>query len=144
MGHLTKLDAFGRSKNFFYHFIVMKTSLSGALNKWDTSLSGTLFSVSKLKMNLIKWDIVLFETPLEFVFITFQGISSSLQKLGIINLMSMIMKIEESMKECEGEKEKEEITLSKALGMTDKLKMYCLRNRFTDAHLQVSSIRYSR
>ena len=34
---------------------------------------------------------------------------------------------EESVKEYEGEEEKEEIPLNKALEMADKLKMYCLR-----------------
>ena len=32
-----------------------------------------------------------------------------------------------SVKECGGEEEKEEINLSKALEMADKLKTYCLR-----------------
>ena len=46
------------------------------------------------------------------------------------------------MKECEGEEQKEEITLSKALEMADKLKMYCLRKGIPDAHpkSQVSDI----
>ena len=35
----------------------------------------------------------------------------------------------------------EEITLSKILEMADKLKMYCLREGFPDAHPQVPSIR---
>ena len=70
---ITKWDTFGRSGIFFYHFTVMKTSLSGTLNKWDTSVSGTLFSVPKPKMNLTKWDTLLFETSLAEVFITFQG-----------------------------------------------------------------------
>ena len=48
---------------------------------------------------------------------------------------------EESEKECE-EEEKEEITLSKALEMPDKLEMSCLRIRIHDAHpkSQVSEI----
>ena len=62
MGHLTKWDTFGRSGFFFYYFMVMKILLSGTLNKWDTSLSGTLFSVRKPKMNLTKWDTLLFES----------------------------------------------------------------------------------
>ena len=48
----------------------MKTSLCGTLNKWDTSLSGTLFSVPKPKMNLTKWDTLLFETSPADVFIS--------------------------------------------------------------------------
>ena len=51
----------------------MKTSLSGILNKWDNSLSETLFSVPNPKMNLTKWDTLLFETSLAFVFITCKG-----------------------------------------------------------------------
>ena len=70
----------------------MKTSLSGTLNKWDTSLSGTLFSVPKPKMNLTKWDTLLFETSSGDVFITLQGKSIFLQKLGIIKPMSLIIK----------------------------------------------------
>ena len=50
---------------------------------------------------------------------------------------------EESAKECEGE-EKEEITLSKTLEMTDKLKMYCLRKRIPGAHPQVPRVRNTR
>ena len=91
MGHLTKWDTFGRSGIFFYHFIVMKTSLSGTLNKWDNSLSGTLFLVPKPKMNLTKWDTLLFETSLAFVFITFKGNKFFFQKLGIIKPMSLII-----------------------------------------------------
>ena len=41
---------------------------------------------------------------------------------------------EESAKECEGEEKKEELTLSKTVDMADKLKMYCLRKGFPDAH----------
>ena len=51
---------------------------------------------------------------------------------------------EESVNECEGEEEKEEITLSKALEMADKLKMYCLRKGIPDGHPQVPIIRNSR
>ena len=39
--------------------------------------------------------------------------------------------------------EKEEIALRKTLEMSDKLKMYCLRKGFPDAHPQVPSIRNS-
>ena len=73
MGHLTKYDTLGRSGFFFYHFIVMETSLSGTLNKWNNLLSGTQFSVPKPKMNLTKWNTLLFETSPGDVFITFQG-----------------------------------------------------------------------
>ena len=87
-------DVFGLSGIFFYHFIVMKTSLSGTLNKWNTSLSRTLFSVPKPKMNLTKWDTLLFETSPGDAFITFQGKSGwlFLQKLGIIKPMSQIVR----------------------------------------------------
>ena len=51
----------------------MKASLSGPFNKWDTSLSGTLFSVPKPKMNLTKWDALLFENSPANLFIIFQG-----------------------------------------------------------------------
>ena len=50
MGHLTKWDTFGWSGMFSYHFIVMKTSISGTLNKWDTSLSGTPYSLKALQL----------------------------------------------------------------------------------------------
>ena len=74
----------------------MKTSLSGTLNKWDTSLSGTLFSVPKPKMNLTKWDTLLFETSLADVLVKFQ------EKSGFF-----LHNEEQSAKECEGEEEKE-------------------------------------
>ena len=77
MGHLTKWDAFGQCGIFFYHLIVRKSSLSGTLIKWDTSLSGTLFSVPKPKMNLTKGDTLLFETSPANMFITFQGKSGA-------------------------------------------------------------------
>ena len=74
MGHLAKWDTFGRSGIFFYHFIVMKTSLSGTLNKWDNSLSGTLFSVRKPKMNLTKWDTMTLESSLADLSLTFHSL----------------------------------------------------------------------
>ena len=40
----------------------------------------------------------------------------------------------ESVKECEREEAKKEITLSKALEMADKIKMYCLRKGIPDSH----------
>ena len=92
MGHLTKWDTFGWSGIFFYHFIVMKTLLSGTLTKWATSLSGTLFSVRKPKMNLTKWNTLLFGTSPADVFITFQGKSGFLQKFGIVRPISLIKK----------------------------------------------------
>ena len=95
-------------------------------------------------MNLTKWDIVLFETSLEFVFITFQGKSGGFVAEVGDNKTNEPDNEEKSVKECEREEEKEEITLSKALEMADKLKLYCLRKGFPDAHLQVPSIRYSR
>ena len=77
----------------------MKTSLSGTLTKWDTSLSGTpqisgtLSFAPKPKMNLIKWDTLLFETSLADVFITFQGkLGGFPWRLGIIKPMSLMMK----------------------------------------------------
>ena len=104
---------------------------------------GHLFSVPKPKMNFTKWDTLLFEASPADPFITFQGKSGAfLQKLGIIKPMSLIMN--KSAKECEGEEEKEEIHLSKALEMADKLKMYCLRKRIHNAHPQVPSIRNNR
>ena len=49
------------------------------------------------------------------------------------------------MTECEDEaEEKEEITLSKALEMADKLKVYYLRKGFSNAHPQVPRIRNNR
>ena len=48
-----------------------------------------------------------------------------------------------SVKECGGEEEKEEINLSKALEMADKLKTYCLRKIIHGDHppkCQVSEI----
>ena len=92
----------------------MKTSLSGTLNKWDTSLSGTLFSVPKPDMNLTKWDTLLFETSPADVFITFQG------KSGVFFCRSWDDKTnepyneEESANEREREEEKEDINLIKA------------------------------
>ena len=50
----------------------------------------------------------------------------------------------ESAKECEREEAKKEITLSKALEMADKIKMYCLRKGIPDSHPKVPSIRHSR
>ena len=49
-----------------------------------------------------------------------------------------------SVKECGGEEEKEEINLSKALKMADKLKTYCLRKLILCDHPQVPSIRNCR
>ena len=43
----------------------------------------------------------------------------------------------ESARECEREEAKKEITLSKALEIADKLKMYCLRKGFSNAHPQI-------
>ena len=48
----------------------------------DTSLSGRLFSVQKPKVNLTKWDTLLFETSLPDVFITFQGKSGFCREVG--------------------------------------------------------------
>ena len=63
-------------------FIVMKTSLSG-----------TLFSVPKPKINLTKWDTLLFETSPVDVVITFQAKSGFfVQMLGIIKPMSPVLK----------------------------------------------------
>ena len=118
----------------------MKTSLSGTLNKWDTSLIGTLFSVPKPKMNLTKWNTFLFETSSVDVFVTFHGKSGVLSEVRDNNTNDPDNE-EESAKECEGEEEKEEITLSKALEMADKLIMYCPQKEIPDAHLQVPSIR---
>ena len=91
-------------------------------------------------MNLTKWDTLLFETSLADVFITFQG------KSGGFFAEVCYPKINEpdNEEECEGEEEKEEVTLSKALEMADKLKMYCPRQGIPDAHPQVPSIRNSR
>ena len=96
----------------------MGHSLSGTLTKWDNSLSGTLFSVPKPKMNLTKWETLLFEISMDDVFITFQGESGFGEKLGIIKPISLIM-------------------------MADRLKMYCLRKGIPDAHLKVPCIRNS-
>ena len=74
MGHLAKWDTFGRSGIFFYHFIVMKTSLSGTLNKWDISLSGTLFSVRKPKMYLTKWDTMILKISLAELSLSFHSL----------------------------------------------------------------------
>ena len=52
----------------------MKTSLSGTLNKWDISLSGTLFSVQKPKMNLTKWDTMTLESSLADLSLTFHSL----------------------------------------------------------------------
>ena len=52
----------------------MKTSLSGTLNKWDISLSGTLFSVRKPKMNLTKWDTMILERSLVNLSLTFHSL----------------------------------------------------------------------
>ena len=70
----------------------MKTSLSGTLNKGDTSLSGTLFSVPKPKLNLTKWDTLLFETSPADVFVTFLENEGFWQKLGILKPMSLIIR----------------------------------------------------
>ena len=74
MGHLAKWDTFGRSGIFFYHSTVMKTSLSGTFNKWDISLSGTLFSVQKPKVNLTKWDTMILESSLADLSLTFHSL----------------------------------------------------------------------
>ena len=105
----------------------------GHLTTWDT------FSVSKPKINLTKWDILLFETSPADVFITFQGES------GFFFAEVGDNKTNESdhEEECEGEEEKEEITLSKALEMADKLKLYCPSKGIPDDHPQVTSIRSS-
>ena len=50
----------------------------------------------------------------------------------------------ESAKECGREEAKKEITLSKALEMADKIKMFCLRNGIPDSHPKVPRIRHSR
>ena len=102
MGHLTKWDTFGTSGIFFYHFIVMKTSLSG-----------TLFSVPKPKMNLTKWDTLLYETSPADRFVKFQGKSGFWAEVRD-NKTNEPDNEEESAKECEGEEEKEEISLNKA------------------------------
>ena len=52
------------------------------LTKWDTSLSGTLFSIPKPKMSLTKWDTLLFETFLDGVFITFHEKSGFFAEVG--------------------------------------------------------------
>ena len=44
------------------------------LNKWDTTQSGTLFLVRAPKMNLTKWDTLLFESSLADVLIAFQSL----------------------------------------------------------------------
>ena len=49
-----------------------------------------------------------------------------------------------SVKECGGEEEKEEINLSKALEMANKLKTHCLRKIIHGDHPQVPSIRNNR
>ena len=41
-------------------------------------------------------------------------------------------------------KQKKEITLSKALEMADKIKMFCLRNGIPHSHPKVPRIRHSR
>ena len=61
-GTHTKWDTFGQSRFSFYHFIVMKSSLSRTLSKRDTLLSGRLFSVRNPKMNLTNRDTLLFES----------------------------------------------------------------------------------
>ena len=119
----------------------MGPSISGTLSKWDTSLNGTLFSVPKPNMNLTKWDTLLFENSPADVFITVQGKSGIFCKVGD-NKTNKPDNEEESAKECEGEEEKEEITLKQALKMATKLKMYCVRKDFlTPTHKsQVSEI----
>ena len=49
----------------------------------------------------------------------------------------------ESAKECEREAKKE-ISLSRALEMADKIKMYCLRKGIPDSHPKVPNMRHSR
>ena len=46
------------------------------------SISETLFSVPKPKINLTKWDTLLFETSPADVFITFQGKSGVFEEAG--------------------------------------------------------------
>ena len=82
MGH------FGRSGTFSYYFIIIKTSLSR-----------TLFSVSKSKMNLTKWDTLLFKTSLADVFITFQRKSGVFEEAGD-NKTNEPDNEEESVKQC--------------------------------------------
>ena len=79
-------------------------------------------------MNITKWDTLLFETSPTDVFLTFQRKSGFFVEVGD-NKTNEPDNEEESVKECDGEDEKEEITLSKALEMADKLKMYCLRKK---------------
>ena len=84
-------------------------------------------------MNLTKWDTFLFETSPLGVFITFPG------KLGFCvdvgdNKTNEPDNEEESVKECEGEEEKKEITLSKALEMAVKLKVISLMNVISQVH----------
>ena len=76
------------------------------------------------------------------MFVTFQGKSVFFAEVWD-NKTNEPDNEEESVKECEGEEEKEEITLSKTLETADKLKMYCLRKGFPDAHPQAPSIRNS-
>ena len=52
----------------------MKTSLSGTLNKWDISLSGTLFLVRKPKMYLTKWDTMILKISLADLSLTFHSL----------------------------------------------------------------------
>ena len=84
-------------------------------------------------MNLTKWDTLLFETSPGDVFITFQVKSGFCCKSWVYKTNESDNE-EESSKECEGEEEKEKITLSEALEMADKLKICSLRKGMLDAH----------
>ena len=46
----------------------------GPLNKWDISLTGTLFSVRKPKMKITKWDIMTLESSLADLSLTFHSL----------------------------------------------------------------------
>ena len=84
-------------------------------------------------MNLFKWDTLLFETYPANVFIRFQQKSSFLADVRD-NKTNEPDNEDEYVKECDGEEEKGEITLSKVLKMADRREMYRLRKGIPDAH----------
>ena len=84
-------------------------------------------------MKLTKWDTLLFETSPADLFYNISGKIRGFAEVGD-NKTNGPDNEGDSEKECDREEEKEEITLSKALSVVEKLKKYCLRNGFPDAH----------